>query len=510
MPGAGSGPWPEAGLLHALLDLTADAVLVADAASGRVLYANAALERFLGMPEGLPEDMTIDRLCESGSAALSGAPATGESAPVGAAEARLLRADGSVAPAPFRFRRVTGPDGERLILVAPTAPAGRSEGADHARRLEQIGLLAGGIAHDFNNLLTGILGQASLALAVLPPDSPARGPIHKAAGAAGRAADLTRQLLAYAGKGQYQIASVDLNELIIENIGLQETAMPPRARLRLELAPDLPTVLADRGQMQQVLMNLVINAAEAIPRAAAGRVTVRTCVRHVGLEAADDSPAGLHVAPGDYVCLEVEDSGTGMSPDVLAQIFDPFYSTKGSGRGLGLSALRGIVRAHKGGLLVATAPEQGTRFQVLVPVEPRGAVPEAAASPVRAAAAPAARTTVLVIDDEPAVREVTCDMLATSGIAAMAAADGAEGVTLYRGHHDSIGLVLLDMQMPGLSGEETMGRLRAVDPDVKVVVISGYGETEALRRFTGSGILAFLQKPYDCASLVEAVTAALR
>jgi two-component system cell cycle sensor histidine kinase/response regulator CckA len=505
----GLGPEASESVLQAILDAAREAVVVAEAPDGRVLYFSAAARTLLELGDPPRQDQTLAQLGLADLGAVADMAGLDAPTQVELADRRIRAKDGSTVVIRGSCRRVKATPVDLLILVFDVQPQHDSleQSDEHSLRLEQIGLLAGGIAHDFNNLLTGILGQASLALATLPPDSPARGPIHKAAGAAGRAADLTRQLLAYAGKGQFQVACVDLNELIIENIGLQETCMPPRVRLGLDLAQDLPSVLADRGQMQQVLMNLVGNAAEAIAAERGGTVRVSTFVRRLEGPAAGEE-ADRPLPAGDYVGLQVEDNGCGMTPDVLAHIFDPFFSTKGSGRGLGLSATRGIVRAHKGGLVVATAPGEGTRFLVLLPA---AASESPAALPAAAAQAQPARGkgTVLVIDDEAAVREVTCDMLAAAGIKAVAAGSGPEGVKRYGDDPAKIALVLLDMQMPGMSGEETLASLRALNPDVKVIVISGFGESEALRRFAGSSTHGFLQKPYDFEALSAAVGRAL-
>lgn len=493
-----------------VLDLVGDAVLVTDLASGRIVRANRALLRLMGMSGDAAGELCLSELWVADSDALAALlDRLREDGRARLADQALRRGDGATVAVSGEARLVSCPHGDVVVFALHRLvdPIAMPDSSDHARRLERIGLLAGGIAHDFNNLLTGILGQASLALAVLPKDSPARAPIHKAAGAAGRAADLTRQLLAYAGKGQYHIVDVDLNGLIIENIGLQEAALPRQVRLKLDLDPELPSVHADRGQMQQVLMNLVSNAAEAIG-SGPGHVWVRTSVRHISPDMLDEDEARRLLA-GDYVCLEVEDDGSGMTPDTLAHIFDPFFSTKGSGRGLGLSATRGIVRAHKGGMLVATAPGEGTRFQVLFPVAEIGPRQPAPAVPISTHRPEGEHPTVLVIDDEAAVREVTVDMLQVSGIPSVVAADGATGLVVYREQRDRIGLVLLDMQMPGLTGEETMAALKELDPDVRVVVISGYGESEAMRRFTGSGVHSFLQKPYDLEALLRTVDAAM-
>ncbi|MFN2251435.1 MAG: response regulator [Anaerolineae bacterium] len=392
-----------------------------------------------------------------------------------------------------------------------TSPMPRSTAADleHAKRLESIGLLAGGIAHDFNNLLTGILGQVSLALSLLPPDSPARPPINKAAGAAERAADMTRQLLAYAGKGQFQLTKVALNELIIENIGMLESMLPGRALLKLELEPGLPRIEADRGQVQQVLMNLVLNAAESI-EGRTGSVTVATGVQAEPLSPEKYVIGGESLGAGTHVYLSVTDTGTGMDAQTLEQVFDPFFSTKGSGRGLGLSAALGIVRAHEGAIDINSEVGSGTSFRVLFPVvrdEPQSTeLQSEAALPDLSVASSAL---VLVIDDEAAVREATSDMLTAAGLSVLTAHSGPAGIERLAEHGRDVGVVLLDMQMPGMNGELTFDGLQEVAPSVPVILMSGYSESEATQRFMGRGLRAFLQKPFNYDTLLRVVGDAL-
>jgi len=386
-------------------------------------------------------------------------------------------------------------------------PLGGGRDFEHSQRLESIGILAGGIAHDFNNLLTGILGQISLALALLPPDSPARPPINKAAGAAERAADMTRQLLAYAGKGQFQLSSVALNELIIENIGLLETMLPRRVDLKLELDPELPPIEADRGQIQQVLMNLVLNAAESIDDES-GRVTVSTGIVD-GSDLEGPFIGGSAPRPGLYVRLSVSDTGTGMSEQTLSHIFDPFFSTKGSGRGLGLSAALGTVHTHDGALKVESEVGLGTRFCVLLPAASAQAAVGVEHGEGQVGTRSPGAAAVLVIDDEPAVRESTHDMLVASDYEVITARGGVEGVAAYRERAAEIGVVLLDMQMPGMNGEQVFDELKRIDPSVRVILMSGYSESEATQRFLGRGLLGFLQKPYDYETLLSVVAEAM-
>jgi PAS domain S-box-containing protein len=379
-----------------------------------------------------------------------------------------------------------------------------------AQKMESLGILAGGVAHDFNNLLVAMLGQASLALARLPADPvSARDSVEKAVKAAERAADLTRQLLAYSGRGQFTVRAIQLNDLIRENLSLLAVSLPKPVRLHTALAPDLPFIEGDPGQVQQIIMNLILNAAEAIGQRP-GAITVRTGMRVV-------SEADMYwwqytsepLPPGGYVLLQVEDDGNGMEAATLASIFDPFFTTKFTGRGLGLAAVLGIVRGHGGGLHVTSEIGRGTTFQLLFPASAAKPAPGPEAAPTISAAKPAARL-ILVIDDEDPVREAVSDILDMEGIPVLAAADGAAGLELYYQRQAEIRLVLLDLSMPGLSGEETFHALRRINPDVRVVLSSGYSQTEAARRFTDQPVAGFLQKPYDVDALIAEVWRHLR
>jgi two-component system, cell cycle sensor histidine kinase and response regulator CckA len=380
------------------------------------------------------------------------------------------------------------------------------EAVRRTQKLESLGLLAGGVAHDFNNLLVAILGQTSLGLSRLPSDSPARANLEKAVRAAERAADLTRQMLAYSGRGHFQVTTVDLNALILDNLHLFEVAVPKNVRLRSELEPSLPWIDADVGQIQQVVMNLITNAAEAIGERP-GTVTVTTGNRVVGgRDEALWRHTGEPLAPGTYVTLEVEDDGQGMSPAVRERMFDPFFTTKFTGRGLGLAAVLGIVRGHKGGLQVESEAGRGTHFRLVFPRSERSPVSREPAL----AAALAATGTVLVIDDEEVVREAVADALESEGIRYRLASDGDSGVALFREHGHDIGLVLLDLSMPGRSGEETFQELRRLDAGIPVLLSSGFAEEEARGRFAPEDLAGFLQKPYRFPTLVAEVKRCLR
>jgi PAS domain S-box-containing protein len=391
-----------------------------------------------------------------------------------------------------------------LVLATDVTERRRTEEAlRRAQKMESLGLLAGGIAHDFNNLLVAILGQTSLALSRLNADNPARGPIEKAVTASRRAADLTRQLLAYSGRGQFERRPIDLNHLIQENLHLFEVAVLKNVALRSDLVEPLPPIVGDAGQLQQVIMNLIINAAEAIGQRA-GLVLVRTRLQHITPEDVVWWQIGEEaLLPGDYVLLTVEDNGEGMEAETLSRIFDPFFSTKFTGRGLGLAAVMGIVRGHGGGLKVISAPNVGTTFEIVLPV---GTI-EVAAPTIHAGLQETGATQqlVLLIDDEEPVRMAVTDILELEGLPVLSASDGRSGIELYRQRQADIGLIVLDLSMPGLSGEETFRELRQINGRARVLLSSGYSQDEVAARFAVHDDVGFIQKPYDADQLTRQV-----
>ncbi|MGA3098825.1 MAG: PAS domain S-box protein, partial [Bryobacteraceae bacterium] len=413
-------------------------------------------------------------------------------------------------------------DGECLNLVGDATPLldedGKSRGSvavmsnvtelkraetrlREAQKLESLGLLAGGVAHDFNNLLVGVIGNASLAREVLPPDNPAAELLEGVIQAGDQAAHLTRQMLAYSGKGRFLVEPLNLSALIPEMTGLVRPSISKKIALYLDLTDDLPPIEADRGQVQQVFMNLALNAAEAIG-SHDGLISVRT-----GVEDVDDRYLRLHPAvaalrPGKYVCLEVRDTGCGMDDATLARIFDPFFSTKFTGRGLGLAAVAGILRGHAGGVAVTSAPGQGSCFTALFPAAMRllGERPAAARD-----AALQGGGVVLVVDDEKVVREMVRKSLERYGYTVLLADSGLEAIDVLRRHPGDIALVILDLSMPKMSGEEALPELRKIRPQVKVVVSSGYSESEAMDLFKGQRVSGFIQKPYTSRGIAEKV-----
>jgi two-component system cell cycle sensor histidine kinase/response regulator CckA len=377
----------------------------------------------------------------------------------------------------------------------------------HTQKLESLGVLAGGIAHDFNNLLTGIMGNASMVLDRMPPEDPDRDLLQDVLKASEHAANLTRQLLAYAGKGRFVMKRINLSKLIREIAALLQTSIPKQVQLRMQLADDLPLIEADPGQMQQIVMNLILNGAEAIGQEH-GSLLVRTNSQPVDREYLDMlTPAAEQLTPGEYTCLEVHDTGHGMDEATIARIFDPFFTTKFTGRGLGLSAVLGIVRSHHGALKVYSQPGHGTTFKLLFPV----ARADESATVSAAASRPAGNGTVLVVDDEEIVRNAARNALERHGYRALLAENGPSAIAVYRLHGPgAITAVLLDLTMPLMNGEEVMRELQQINPAVRVLLSSGYNEVEAIQRFAGKGLAGFIQKPYTAAALAEKLTEVVR
>jgi PAS domain S-box-containing protein len=395
------------------------------------------------------------------------------------------------------------------ITVSPIRNADRLIGVSHIARdiserkefeeqlrqtqkLESLGVLAGGLAHDFNNILTGIMGNASLAMEEFGDPAQSRRRLSEILHASERAALLIRQMLAYAGKGRFVLELLDLSEQVREIVPLLRTSMPKLVELELRLAEDLPPVEADRAQIQQLVMNLALNGAEAIGERA-GKVTLITSARVTDAER--------------QVLLEVRDTGAGMTEEVKARIFDPFFTTKFTGRGLGLSAVMGIIRAHRGSISVATAPGEGTTFTVVMP---------AAVDGPRGAGAPAAETELrgyghlLVVDDEELVRNMAKFTLERYGYSVELAEDGSDAVQRFASRPGEFAAVLLDLTMTVMHGEDALRRIRELRPDVPIVLSSGYTESDATERFEGLRYTGFLQKPYTATALARKIKQALR
>ncbi len=377
-----------------------------------------------------------------------------------------------------------------------------------AQKMESIGLLAGGLAHDFNNILAAIMGNASLALDLAPKESPEEDLLERIIRSGEKAAHLTKQMLAYSGKGRFLVEPLNISKAVREVTDLIRASVPMKVEFQLDLDPDLPAIIADRSQIDQVLMNLVINGTEAIG-GEAGVITVRTRVQDVDENVVRTIDA-QDFSPGRYVVLEVMDTGAGMDETTRQKIFDPFFSTKFTGRGLGLPAVLGIVRGHKGALGVSTEPGKGTCFTVFLPVAPSmGAAtqePEHAGDgkeELRGAG------TVLFVDDEEALRQMAKRGLEHHGFQVLLAADGGEAIEVLKTAANRVGVIVLDLSMPLMSGHETLPELQKIKPGVQVLVSSGYARDEVLGKFAGFGVAGFVHKPYTVQQLVRQVNAAV-
>jgi len=374
------------------------------------------------------------------------------------------------------------------------------------QKLESLGVLAGGIAHDFNNLLTGILGNAGLALLRLGASDPARDLIQRVVGASERAAELTRQMLAYAGKATFEIRPISLSEHILETTHHLTATISKKVRFDLRLEDGLPAVEVDPAQIQQLAMNLIINGAESCGDDP-GTVTVSTRLIQVEAGQHEQWFTGDTLNPGPYVCLEVQDTGCGMDEETVAKIFDPFFTTKFTGRGLGLSTVLGIVRAHRGGLQVKSLRGQGSTFKVLLPASQHALDDHVTEDRVRSLSG---RGLILVVDDELFVLEVARRILEGYGYDVLVAENGRQGLEVFRERNADIDLVLLDKTMPDLDGEETFRAMKAIQPDIVAILTSGYQETEVTTDFLSKELAGFVQKPYLPETLAFKIKQALQ
>jgi len=403
-----------------------------------------------------------------------------------------------------------GPDVVLAIVRDVTNQKRLDERVRHAQKLEGLEVLAGGIAHDFNNLLAGIMGFASLAQAHVGAESPLHPYLRNIEIAAQRGAELTRQMLAYSGKGRFVTEEIQINRLVEEMLHLLQTVISKNAALQLDFSLRLPCILGDATQIRQLIMNLITNASDAIGTRP-GKISVSTGTRCASREELQNGFLDVAASGGEFVFLEVVDDGCGMEPRTLERLFDPFFTTKFTGRGLGLAAARGIVRAHGGAILVESEPGRGSKFTVLFPSLGRQTTTAQSAPPRAVADVETWRGsgTILVVDDEEHIREVLEVTLEEHGFRVLTASDGEEGVRAFRRHAREIRAVLLDMTMPHQGGAETLRQLRAVDPEVSVVLMSGYSEQEIRQHFEGRDLAGFLQKPYQSAELLGVLQAVL-
>lgn len=383
------------------------------------------------------------------------------------------------------------------------------EAVKQTQKLESVGVLAAGVAHDFNNVLTAILGNVSLVrrrLAQLDVDGQLEEMLQAAERAGNRAADLVRQLLNYAGKGRREIKPVDICQVTRDALAIVQASVSRKITIRADVPTDCPVIQADVGQLQQLVLNLVLNAAEAIGDHH-GEVAVRVRIREIPETELTERYANFSLTSLQYTEIEVTDTGVGMDETTLQQIFDPFFTTKFMGRGLGLAAALGIVRSHGGGIAVRSEPGKGTTFSVVLPAEHEvGEIPMTISDSITESAR--GEGLVLVVDDEVGIRSLIQHTLEELGYTVLTAEHGAQALELFDRSSDEIILVLLDLIMPVLDGAETAAELQARDPDVPILIMSGIGNDDALRGFGSTRIAGFVPKPFAPDQLAQAVAVA--
>ncbi|MBV9505834.1 MAG: response regulator [Acidobacteriia bacterium] len=419
-------------------------------------------------------------------------------------ECRLHQGDGSYRYNLLRAVPVTR-DGEMVRWLGTFTDIEEQKRAEQLlgqrQKLESIGLLAGGIAHDFNNLLVGIIGSVSYTLDVLPADHETRAMLDVALHSGERAAHLVRQMLAYAGKSRFLVEKIDLTEVVHRTWDLVRASIPGSIQVQFLTREGLPPIETDASQIEQITMNLILNAAEAIPSGRPGRIIVRTDVERL------EEP--LHhvtgdLQPGTFLVLEVHDDGCGMDDSTRARIFDPFFTTKFTGRGLGLAAVQGIVRNNNGAVIVESAPGRGATFRILLPPSISGAAADSrtmeeewvrSVKPGR----------ILVVDDELSVLQVVRNTLEHAGHEVSTAANGRQAIEILRNMPEPFSLILLDMNMPAMSGLEALEKIRELNGDVPVLLCSGFSENEMRARSEGLAVSGFLQKPFTSRTLYNTV-----
>jgi two-component system cell cycle sensor histidine kinase/response regulator CckA len=372
----------------------------------------------------------------------------------------------------------------------------------HTQKLESLGVLAGGIAHDFNNLLTGIMGNTGLAMMHCENSSPAKKNLFKIENIASRAAELCNQMLAYSGKGKFVIQPIDINEVIREMTLLLNVSIPKKVSLKVSLDTKIPAIEADVTQVRQIIMNLITNAADSIGKKS-GIITVKSSTQFLSGHELKSQYIENKPNDGNYTILEVSDSGCGMKQETLNKLFDPFFTTKFTGRGLGMAAVLGIVRGHKGTLMIESSFGVGTTVKIVLPVSNKKALTIVEKKHDNKLLK--GKGSILVVDDEESVRSILKEALEFSGFNIILAEDGEIAIKQYKKYEKDIELIILDLTMPKLNGEETYKRLVKYNPKVKVILSSGFNAQDATKRFASNGIAGYLQKPYRLELLREKI-----
>ncbi len=421
------------------------------------------------------------------------------------------RKDGSEFPVEIGLNPVHSSDGTEIIVTVIDISSRRKleheryefeSKIQHTQKLESLGVLAGGIAHDFNNILTGVLGNAELALMNMSKNSVASRYIEHILEAAHRAAELCNQMLAYSGKNKFIQKPFSLNEMIESTSELVQASVSKRAIMKFSLTENLPSIVGDPTQIRQVIMNLVINASEAITQKN-GLITIATGVMDYNpVNNFGFTPYDSEVAAGRYIYMTVSDNGQGIDPAVMEKIFEPFFTTKFTGRGLGLAAVLGIIRGHGGTIRIYSELGKGTTFRILFPYEHTDAESEHEEA-IDQIFRFNKTGNVLIIDDEKGVHQVVGDTLKRGGFSILSALDGREGLRIMETANNDIVLVILDLTMPFMNGDEVYRKLREIDSAVPVIITSGYSEDEISSQFIGRGIDGFLHKPVSPSALLK-------
>lgn len=495
-----------------LIQNSSDVIVIIDE-KGLFTYESSSVQRVLGYEKGYllgktpadfihPDDIeqVLNDLDEVYSSTNPGIPT----------EFRFLKADGTWVSLEAIGKNLLDYSGINGMVITARDITSRKKTEQerlemerrllHAQKLESLGVMAGGIAHDFNNLLMAILGNLDLALLDMSPVSRSRTYIEHALSAGHKAADLTNQMLAYSGRGKFDIKVFDMSEMVEEMVHLLKTAITKTITLNLQMNRDLPPIMADPGQVQQIIMNLLVNASDAIADRP-GLITITTGIQECDEACFIQSQLKNKPRPGLYVYLEVKDTGCGMDEQTKEKLFDPFFTTKFTGRGLGMAAVLGIVEGHKGSISVESEPGKGTTVRVLFPstreaeqfrMERESAVPSV---PRETKEAPLPDEAVLVVDDEDMVLSVCKSMVEHLGCRVFTATDGDEAIEVFRAHKDEIGCVILDLTMPKKDGLATFEELRGIRSDIKIIISSGYDEQEITQRFLGRNSQASSKSP---------------
>jgi nitrogen-specific signal transduction histidine kinase/CheY-like chemotaxis protein len=392
------------------------------------------------------------------------------------------------------------------LVEAHRALERQEQGRQHARKIEALGRLAGGVAHDFNNLLTAVHGYANLLLDDLPEGDPRREDVLEIRRAGERASALTRQLLTFSRRDVVQARVLDPNRVVAELERMLRRLIREDVTLALELEPGAGPVRMDPGHLEQIVVNLVVNARDAMPRG--GRIQLRT--RNV-VRPGPDTPRGDAVPDGRWMLLSVEDQGTGMDPETLANAFEPFFTTKPdtAGTGLGLATVQAVARQSGGHVFADSAAGAGSIFRVWLPIA-EGAPAQEAAPVEPGAGAPGATPPVLVAEDDELVRRFVCSVLREAGHDVVSAVDGAEALAALERPDCEAELLVTDLVMPGMDGHQLAVKARERRPGLKVLFMSGYAQGPDLRERVAASGDAFLQKPFSARALVETVRELVR